>query len=287
MPEAKAERQEQFLNDSEIADGWKKYQRDIEVMTTYFHDSGTYQLQTPTIAGKTEGTENDSREGASERPVSRRLFGVVTEDHSVKSLPLVIYVTDRGGHREPVPVPVNESQVDGLMVGTVGTVFWPGGTEDGLVRYPLFGRQESFDRVFDQVVGRIAQHILDGWYHEDDRPLLVDCDDSVRNGPEDLGEEWLLDMGRDGGHVTTIRLSRRNRIPMISWADYPTTPRTGNCDLGRTGLLEEPLEEFALGRLEVFVEGPVRDPQGFGNLLGGAIPWMLVIAGQVCCLERL
>lgn len=79
MPEAEAERQEQFLNDSEIADGWKKYQRDIEVMTTYFHDSGTYQLQTPTIAGKTEGTENDSREGAIEKRAMVEL--VVVDSH--------------------------------------------------------------------------------------------------------------------------------------------------------------------------------------------------------------
>ncbi|MFB6234917.1 MAG: Eco57I restriction-modification methylase domain-containing protein [Halopenitus sp.] len=59
LPEAKAERQEKLLEDPEIAEGWEEYQNEIEIVSEYFHESGEYQMQTPTIGGKTQGTEND------------------------------------------------------------------------------------------------------------------------------------------------------------------------------------------------------------------------------------
>lgn len=59
LPEEKNERQEELLENTEIADGWEEYRHEIEIVTQYFHDSGEYRMQTPTIGGTTQGTEND------------------------------------------------------------------------------------------------------------------------------------------------------------------------------------------------------------------------------------
>lgn len=61
LPEEKNRRQGELLDDEEreIADAWEEYQREIEIVTSYFHDSGEYRMQTPTIGGTTQGTEND------------------------------------------------------------------------------------------------------------------------------------------------------------------------------------------------------------------------------------
>ncbi len=59
MPEKKDQRQEELLEDDEIADGWEQYRYDIEIMAAYFNHSGVYDLQRPTVAGRTQATEND------------------------------------------------------------------------------------------------------------------------------------------------------------------------------------------------------------------------------------
>ena len=59
LPEAKDARQEELLDDREIAEGWKEYKRNINIQADYFNNSDAYELQRPTIAGRTEGTEND------------------------------------------------------------------------------------------------------------------------------------------------------------------------------------------------------------------------------------
>jgi hypothetical protein len=59
LPEEKDKRQEKLLEDEEIATGWEEYQKEIEIVSEYFHDSGEYQMQTPKIGGTTQGTEND------------------------------------------------------------------------------------------------------------------------------------------------------------------------------------------------------------------------------------
>jgi len=59
LPDEKETRQSELLEDDEIADGWEKYQHEIEVVTEYFHSSTEYTMQTPKIGGQTQGTEND------------------------------------------------------------------------------------------------------------------------------------------------------------------------------------------------------------------------------------
>jgi len=44
-PDRKDERQSKLLEDTEISSGWEKYQHEIEVVTTYFHNSGEYIMQ--------------------------------------------------------------------------------------------------------------------------------------------------------------------------------------------------------------------------------------------------
>ncbi|NGM69177.1 hypothetical protein G6M89_09185 [Natronolimnobius sp. AArcel1] len=59
LPEDKNSRQEELLENPEIEEGWEEYQREIEIVTEYFHDSGEYTMQSPTIGGQSQGTEND------------------------------------------------------------------------------------------------------------------------------------------------------------------------------------------------------------------------------------
>jgi len=59
MPDEKDRRQEELLEDAEIAEGWDQYRRDIEIMATYFNYSGVYELQRPTVAGRTQATESE------------------------------------------------------------------------------------------------------------------------------------------------------------------------------------------------------------------------------------
>jgi len=56
-PEEKDRRQEELLENDEIAEEWEEYQHEIEIVSAYFHEE--YEMQTPTIAGTTQGTEND------------------------------------------------------------------------------------------------------------------------------------------------------------------------------------------------------------------------------------
>lgn len=59
LPEAKDARQEELLDDPEIAEAWEEYKRNIKVQADYFNNADAYELQRPTVAGRTEGTEND------------------------------------------------------------------------------------------------------------------------------------------------------------------------------------------------------------------------------------
>jgi len=59
LPEAKNDRQEELLDDPEVAGAWKDYKRNIKIQADYFNNSDAYELQRPTVAGRTEGTEND------------------------------------------------------------------------------------------------------------------------------------------------------------------------------------------------------------------------------------
>jgi hypothetical protein len=59
MPEAKDARQEELLEDPEIQERWQAYKRNIKIQADYFNNAEAYDLQRPTVAGRTEGTEND------------------------------------------------------------------------------------------------------------------------------------------------------------------------------------------------------------------------------------
>jgi type I restriction-modification system DNA methylase subunit len=59
LPEAKQSRQEDLLENPDIQEGWEEYQQRIETQAEYFNNSESYELQRPTVAGRTEATEND------------------------------------------------------------------------------------------------------------------------------------------------------------------------------------------------------------------------------------
>jgi hypothetical protein len=58
-PSEKDEMQEKLLEDPEIEAAWEKFQREMELRADYYNSSNQYELQEPTIGGKTVATEND------------------------------------------------------------------------------------------------------------------------------------------------------------------------------------------------------------------------------------
>jgi len=58
-PSDKDKTQEQLLEDSEISEGWKLYQNEMETRAAYFNASSQYKLQDPDIDGNSVGNEND------------------------------------------------------------------------------------------------------------------------------------------------------------------------------------------------------------------------------------
>jgi hypothetical protein len=58
-PSDKDEMQESLLEDPEIADGWEKYQNEMETQAAYFNSSSQYKLQDPDVDGNSVGNEND------------------------------------------------------------------------------------------------------------------------------------------------------------------------------------------------------------------------------------
>jgi hypothetical protein len=59
LPEAKQARQEELLENDDIQEGWEKYKRSVQIQADYFNNSEAYELQRPTVAGRTAATEND------------------------------------------------------------------------------------------------------------------------------------------------------------------------------------------------------------------------------------
>ncbi|ELZ88958.1 hypothetical protein C453_00905 [Haloferax elongans ATCC BAA-1513] len=59
LPKAKKARQEELMEDPEIREGWEDYKRNVEIQAEYFNNSEDYELQRPTVAGRTQATEND------------------------------------------------------------------------------------------------------------------------------------------------------------------------------------------------------------------------------------
>jgi len=59
LPEGKDKQQQELLDDPEIAEAWEEYKRNTKIQADYFNNADAYELQRPTVAGRTEGTEND------------------------------------------------------------------------------------------------------------------------------------------------------------------------------------------------------------------------------------
>ena len=59
MPNDKDRKQEELLEDDEIAEAWDEYNRNMERRMEYYSNSPAYELQSPTVAGTSTATEND------------------------------------------------------------------------------------------------------------------------------------------------------------------------------------------------------------------------------------
>ena len=55
----KDQRQEELLQQESVRKGWEDYQNEIKLVSEYFHQSETYNLQKPIVGGTTQATEND------------------------------------------------------------------------------------------------------------------------------------------------------------------------------------------------------------------------------------
>ncbi|WP_049980247.1 Eco57I restriction-modification methylase domain-containing protein [Halolamina rubra] len=92
LPEAKDERQEELLEDPDVAEEWEEYKRTIKIQADYFNNAEAYELQRPTVAGRTEGTENDLSALFLER-----VFQIARDDgHVAQILPGTIFTGSSG-----------------------------------------------------------------------------------------------------------------------------------------------------------------------------------------------
>ncbi|MUV85521.1 type II restriction endonuclease subunit M [Natronomonas sp. CBA1123] len=58
-PGEKDEKQEELLEDPEIQVAWNEFQREMELKAEYYNTTTQYELQSPTVGGKTVATENE------------------------------------------------------------------------------------------------------------------------------------------------------------------------------------------------------------------------------------
>ena len=91
-PSNKDETQERLLEDPEIAEGWERYQNEMETRAAYFNDSSQYKLQDPDIDGSSVGNENDLS-----MLFLERAFEVASDDSYVAQiLPGTVFVGAAG-----------------------------------------------------------------------------------------------------------------------------------------------------------------------------------------------
>ncbi|OYR81498.1 type II restriction endonuclease subunit M [Halorubrum sp. E3] len=91
-PSDKDETQERLLEDPEIAEGWERYQNEMETRAAYFNGSSQYKLQDPDIDGSSVGNENDLS-----MLFLERAFEVASEDSYVAQiLPGTVFVGAAG-----------------------------------------------------------------------------------------------------------------------------------------------------------------------------------------------
>lgn len=97
MPDNKDEKQDELLEDEEIAKGWEEYQHEMEMRAEYYSNSPDYELQSPTVGGTKSTTENDLsalffervfKLARDESYVSQVLPGVIFNGASAKDLRL-------------------------------------------------------------------------------------------------------------------------------------------------------------------------------------------------------
>jgi len=161
-PEAKDARQEELLDDSDIADRWESYQHEIEIAMEYFHESKAYRLQEPTVGGQSQSTENDLSSLFFER-----VFDLAKDGGYVAQvLPGTIF---NGASTKDLRVHLlDETTINSLITWENRDIFEAvdGRYNFGVVTFKNSGRTEELRGIFQQ-------HGLDVIQQFDERALSI------------------------------------------------------------------------------------------------------------------
>ena len=169
-PKEKDEKQEKLLENPKINAEWEAFQRDMELKADYYNASTQYELQSPTVGGKTVATEND---------ISLFFFERVTQLAS------------------------NDSYVTQIMPGN----FFLGVTAKDLRQYLIdgtrlehfvqFQNQQIFSDLHDQYRFAIctfknsgSTDIVNGKFDIGDTSILSHFDDESINVPVEVMENY-------------------------------------------------------------------------------------------------
>jgi hypothetical protein len=148
LPEAKQAKQKELMDDPDIREGWEEYKRSIEIQADYFNNSDEYELQRPTVAGRTAGTENELSALFLERVfqiarndgyVSQVLPGVLFNGSSTKDLRLHL---------------LNKTEVKSLVTFENRGIIFPeihNQYNFGVVTFKNSGYTEELRGIFQQV----------------------------------------------------------------------------------------------------------------------------------------
>jgi len=162
--------QEELLDSPEIAEKWTRYQRDVEVQSEYFKNSGEYELQTPTVAGDTATYKNDLS-----KLFFERVFQLADEEGYVAQvLPGVIF--NGQGSKDLRMKMVDEAQVQSLVEFENKGIF------------ENIHQQYRFGVVVFKNSGRTEE--LKGIFHQRDTDVLQNFDNEAIDIPRRVLAEY-------------------------------------------------------------------------------------------------
>jgi len=218
LPEAKDARQEELLDELEIAEAWEEYKRNIKVQADYFNNADAYELQRPTVAGRTEGTENDLSALFLER-----VFQIARDDGYVAQvLPGAIF---NGSSAKDLRMHLlDETTIESLVTFenkgifpeidnryNFGVLSFENGGETEELRATFLQRDVDVLDELDEKALNIPRLVLSRYSPEARIFPYVDSQDEVDVLTNILNHPSISDESRDGWHAKPYReLDRTN-----------------------------------------------------------------------------
>ncbi len=155
MPEDKDSKMEELLEDSSIAEGWDKHQKEMARRAKYFNDGGQYKLQNPEVDGRAVGNENDLS-----MLFFERVFDIISEDGYVAQiLPGVIF---NGAAGKDLRLHALEESTVQNVIGFENRGIFPAIDSRynfGIVTLQNSGSTDSVHGVFHQTSVNVLQNI--------------------------------------------------------------------------------------------------------------------------------